>query len=245
MRTRLLNAVLFAALAASGVRLWQIVREPPPTLPAGAAAANAYTAGTTNREKKDAVGEIRPDGYNLIVARDMFSPSRGVVPPAPAPAVIPPPKPAPVPKLTLAGVVIIDGEKTAYLQEGTQEARPRKVREKESFAGGVVGAIRPDGVTFLFGGSEINIPLRLPKSGADSARVVDTGDAAPRAESAATMPRRLPTPVPARPMTPAPVLPSVVTPGGPGGGGFGDEEFPEESQPGGEAPSTTEEESHE
>jgi len=59
--------------------------------------------------------------------------------------------------------VIVDGEKSAYLQEGAQESRPRKVRENDNFAGGVVKAIRPDGVTFLFAGSEINVPLRTPK----------------------------------------------------------------------------------
>jgi hypothetical protein len=110
----------------------------------------------------------------VIAARDLFSAARGVVPPAPPAAAKPAPKPAPQPKLTLTGVVILDGEKTAYLHEGTAEARPRKVREGDAFAGGTVKVIRPDGVTFLFGGSETAIPLRTPKDTGPAPRPGDT-----------------------------------------------------------------------
>ena len=121
----------------------------------------------------------------MIVARDLFSPARGVVPPAPAVAGKPAPKPLPPPKLTLYGVVILDGEKSAYLQEGTQQGRPVKVRENENFANGVVKTIRPDGLTFLFGGSEINVPLRTPKEGAVAPppAAQDAAVAAPRPQA--------------------------------------------------------------
>ena len=93
-------------------------------------------------------------------------------------------------------MVIIDGEKIAYIQEGSQEARPRKVKENESFSGCVVKAIRPDGMTFLFSGSEINVPLRMPKDAAGepppAARVSPAPPRAP--ETPTAFPRRqLPT----------------------------------------------------
>jgi hypothetical protein len=108
---------------------------------------------------------VGTQSYDVIVARDLFSPERGVVPPAPTAAGQPAAKSQPPPKLTLYGVVILDGEKFAYLHEGAQEAKPRKVHEGDRFAGGTVAAIRKDAVTFLFGGSEVAVPLRTPKEG--------------------------------------------------------------------------------
>ena len=252
MRTRLLNVVLLAALVLAASRLWLFLREPPPALPPIATVATPPTAASTKSAQNAEAAESRPGAYDVIVARDLFSPTRGVVPPAPAVATKPAPKPQPAPKLTLFGVVIIDGEKTAFLQEGTQESRPRKVRENENFAGGVVNAIRPDGVTFLFAGSEINIPLRIPKdgAGAPSSRGQEAVSVSPRPQTPVALPRRqMPTgvpqgqlPAPARQViaparTPA-VVPQVET----GGEVFEEEEFPEESMPDGDLPGATEEE---
>ncbi len=263
MRTRLLNVLLLAALALSVARLWHFLGEPPPALPPIAAGAPAPTAGTTSREQKAAVGEYRPETYDAIVARDLFSPTRGVV--APAPVVTTTPRPLPAPKLTLYGVVVLDEEKAAYLQEGTQESRPRRVRENENFAGGVVKTINPDGITFLFSGSEIKVPLRAPKSGAEAPppRGQAPGARPPRSAAPVEFPRRqqqagirqgqLPAPgrpaigAPGMPMvapgTPPgfPGMPMVVPPAEPGGEVFQDEEFPEGSAPGGEAPGLMEE----
>ena len=166
VRIRLLNILLLAAAGACRLPALAVPGRASPGAAGDQRRGDAARACGTEREQDAEVAEPRPEVYDVIVARDLFSPTRGVVPPAPAAAAKPAPKPQPAPKLTLYGVVIIDGEKTAYLQEGTQEARPRKVRENENFAGGVVKAIRPDGVTFLFAGSEINVPLRTPKDGA-------------------------------------------------------------------------------
>ena len=253
MRTRLLNFLLLAALVLAVSRLWLFLGAPAPALPPITAVATPPAPAATEREHDAKVPEARPEAYEVIVARDLFSPARGVVPPAPAAATKPAPKPQPVPKLTLYGVVIIDGEKTAYLQEGTQETRPRKVRENENFAGGVLKTIRPDGVTLLFAGSEINVPLRIPKDGAGTpsprAQVVG-GASPPRAEAPVALPRRLTPPgvqqgqmpVPGRPASPAPRMPAVAQPVEPGGEVFGDEEFPEEFVPEEDAPDVTDEE---
>ena len=122
MRIRLLNMLLLAAVLFAVFRLWLFLGEPPPALPAISAGAATPAAEATEPGQDAEVQESRPEAYDVIVARDLFSPTRGVVPPAPAAAAMPAPKPQPAPKLTLYGVVIIDGEKTAYLQEGTQEA---------------------------------------------------------------------------------------------------------------------------
>lgn len=202
-RTRLLNVLLLSALALAASRLWLFLGEPPPTLPEVAAPAAAPGAGTVAGESPAPAAEIRPESYDLIVARDLFSPNRGLVPPAPAAAVSPPQKPQPPPKLTLYGVVILDGEKSAYLQEGTQEARPRKVREDEHFAGGTVRAIRPDGVTFLFGGTEIVVPLRAPKDGSAPPRPSEPPVPGQAPKAPTMFPRHQPQPGLSQGQTPA------------------------------------------
>ena len=252
MRIRFLNILLLSAVVFAVSRLWLFLGEPPPTLPAIRAGTTTPAPEQIEREKDAEVPESRPEVYDVIVARDMFSPARGVVPPAPAAANQPPPKALPTPKVTLYGVVIIDGEKTAYLQEGTQEARPRKVRENENFAGGVLKAIRPDGVTFLFAGSEINVPLRTPKdgAGAPSPRGQGTGGVISRAEppvAPVALPRRQAPisvqqgqmPVPGHPLPTAPGRPAIAPPDGPGGGTFEDEEFPGDFMPGEEVQDTS------
>jgi hypothetical protein len=189
--------------------------------------------------------------YDVIVARDLFSPARGVVPPAPIGTPKPAPKPQSPPKLTLYGVVITDGEKAAFIQEGPQEARPRKVRENENFAGGVVKAIRPDGVTFLFAGSEIIVPLRAPKErvGAPSPRDQEAGVSAPRPEAPAAAPRRqmptaapqMPVPARSRQAPPAPGMPAADSPFENEIETFGHEEFPEGGMPGDDLPGAADE----
>lgn len=162
--TRLLNLFLLAALGLAATRLVGFLREPPPVLPAAPAVESAasFPVAETAQPGLPAATPLRPEAYDVIVARDLFSLTRGVV--ASAAVVVPPaPKPQPAPKLTLHGVVIVDEEKSAFLQEGTQDVKPKKVRENEPFAGGTVSSIRPDGVTFNFAGAEIAVPLHTPK----------------------------------------------------------------------------------
>ena len=251
MRTRLLNVLLLAALVFAVSRLWQFLGEPPPVLPAVNAAAVASAGAGAKREKPAPVVEIRPEAYDVIVARDLFSPARGVVPPAPATASKPAPRLQPPPKLTLSGVVIIDGEKTAYLQEGTQESRPQKVRENQNFAGGIVKSIRPDGITFVFADTEIIVPLRTPKDGGGAAPVGKAlGGAIPRSDAPVAFPRRtVPTglqpgqmPISSRPMPAAPAMPALAPAAESGNENFGDDEMQEGSTPGGEIPGANEEE---
>jgi hypothetical protein len=215
VRTRLLNLLLAAVLALAVARLATALRSPGPELPGipEASAPGVAPSAATGAEPEETAAGTRPEGYEVIVARDLFSAARGVIPPAPPAAGKPAAAPPPQPKLTLSGVVIIDGEKTAFLQEGAQEARPRKVREGESFAGGTVKVIRPDGVTFLFAGKEITVPLRMPKEGGAAA----VGAALPQPDSTQ---RRVPQPVfptnqtgqVRRPQQAVPGAPRVVPP---------------------------------
>jgi len=244
VRTRLVNLVLLALLAFAVARFWSFVSEPPPVLPAIKPDAATPAALVKTTQKTEAV-DSRPEAYDAIVARDLFSPARGVVPPAPTAAAKAAPKPQPPPKLTLYGVVIVDGEKAAYLQEGTQAGLPRKVREKENFAGGVVSAIRPDGVTFLFSGVPTNVPLRTPKDGAGTpaARSPDAAAAVPPAAFPRRQPGQLPGSRPAN--SPPAVMPGAMPPGDPGSEDLDNENFPGESAPGGEVPGMMEEETGE
>ncbi len=191
MRIRLLNLLLLVALGLALSRLWVFLGQPPAALPAVKAEAPP-SAATGRPEQPAEIAASGPEAYDVIAARDLFSPTRGVVPPAPAVATQPAARPQPAPKLTLYGVVILDGERTAYLQEGTQEGRPRKVRENEMFSGFLLKAIRPDGVTVVFAGNEIIVPLRTPKEGGEgpAARTQEGAGAAPRPEAPAAFPRR-------------------------------------------------------
>ncbi len=204
MRIRLLNLLLFAALAVAASRLWQFLRESPPALPAVAATTSPETA-LTRREQPAAAAAIRPETYDVIVARDLFSPTRGVILPAPVAEAKPAPKPQPPPKLTLYGVVIVDGEKSAYLQEGAQESRPQKVHENGRFAGGTVGAIRPDGLTFIFNGTDIVVPLRTPKEGVAAPPAAEQGADAQRTTTPPVFPRRARAPGANQAQMPAPL----------------------------------------
>lgn len=160
--TWLLNLLLAAVALAGAARLAATLGEPPAALP---------EAPAVIRQSSPADGPVadRPEqdaDYEVIVARDLFSPSRGPTPAAPVPVSLPvAPKPPARPKITLFGVVIVDGERSAFLQEGGGDARPKRIQEGESFAGGTVKAIRPDGVTLSFAGVESVVPLRAPKEG--------------------------------------------------------------------------------
>ena len=191
MRTRLLNLLLLAALLYSASLLWRFVGQPPPALPPIETGGAPPPAAAAERGVTSATPEVRPEAYEVIVARDLFSPTRGVVPPAPAAAAQPAARPQPPPKLTLYGVVVLDGEKSAYIQEGAQEGRPTKVRENQPFAGGTIVSIRPDGVTFQYAGSEIVLPLRAPKE-TPPGGVGESGAAAQQPSAPVAYPRRVP-----------------------------------------------------
>ena len=219
MRTRLLNVALLGALALAVFRLWLFLGEPPPSLPAIESGGAQTAESATEREQKVETGGFPPEAYEVVVARDLFSPARGVAPSQPTIAIKPALKPQPPPKLTLFGVVIMEGEKTAYLQEGTQEGRPKKVRENESFANGVVKSIRPDGITFLFAGTEFNVPLRTPKdaTGAPSPGRPDSAGAPSRPQPPAASPRRQMPPGTQQGTMPLPGRPELTSPGMPMG----------------------------
>jgi hypothetical protein len=205
-RPWILNLLLVAGLLVAGSRLWSLWQAPLPDLPKPAAPARSQAESEVESGDEP---EAKPEDFEVIAAKDLFSPARGVVPAVVAKAGELPPaqKPQPAPKVTLAGVVIVDGEIAAFLQEGSQDSRPRKVREGESFAGGKVTAIRPDGVTMLFASGEVSVPLRTPKDG---------GPSLPAATPAGrfVQPGRATAPVPAqvRPQQPLkPPMPGVPT----------------------------------
>jgi hypothetical protein len=234
----ILNLLLTALLVAAGLRLRALWLQPPPQAPESAPVKAAAKAPAGARGPgEDAAGEPeeaaapKPEDYAVIVAKDLFSPARGVAPPAASLAAAPPPKPQPPPKVTLFGVVILDGERVAYLSEGTQETRPRKVREGESFAGGKITAIRADGVTFQFAGRDTSLPLRVPKEGlaplpaAPQAVSMPVAPGMPVAPAAPVVPRRFQNGrrVPAMPGQAAvPGVPTFVPPAE--GTGAGEEE---------------------
>jgi hypothetical protein len=230
VRVRLLNLLLLAALLLASSRLLQLLREPAPALPPSEteAAAPSEMPGGDDAATAPPV-EPQPESYDVIVARNPFSPTRGVVQPSPVAGAKPAAPPAPPPKLTLYGVVIVNGDRTAYIQEGAQESRPKKVKEKDHIGGGVVSAIRPDGVTVVFGGTEVSIPLRSPK---DVPAAAGAPAAAARGKAPQKVQRRaVPTP-PAPGQMPMPAAPGQpVMPTGQEPAESGMPAFPADAEP--------------
>jgi len=95
VRIRLLNILLLSALVLAVSRLWLFLSEPPPALPAISAGGAPPAPETAEGEQNPEVPAPPPEAYDVIVARDLFSPARGVVPPAPAAAARPETKPQP------------------------------------------------------------------------------------------------------------------------------------------------------
>jgi hypothetical protein len=148
-----LNA-LFAALAL--VAVVYIVRElraPAPTA-AGSGRANAPAAGPNVRPPAP---PSAPGAYDVVVGRNLFSPSRSE---APTTAVAAGPA-AVAARPALLGVVLRDGAPLAYLEDPTTK-RVSGYRLGDSIGGGSVQAIGADHVVIARPEGTVDVQLRDP-----------------------------------------------------------------------------------
>src|SRR5881397_2609170 len=181
MMSRTLVAVNLALAAVAVLLVLYIGRQfvAPTSLPLGGRRA-VTSAGTT-----DSADSPRPpaSAYNVVAARNLFSPTRTE---APSSSVV---TASPLIKPNLFGVVVRERGSIAYLEDPTTK-RVAGYRVGDRIMGGTVQAIKADGVT-------IDAP-----GGAMDVRLHDPGK--PRATPAAAAG----TPQPGM----APVLPGVIPP---------------------------------
>jgi len=135
-----------------------------------------------------------PGGYNVVAARNLFSPTRSESPVSPVAAGAPA-----VPKPNLYGILLRDGNPVAYLEDPTTK-RVAGYRLGDSVAGGTLKQIAADHVVLNRPEGDVSVGLRDPSK--------------PR-PAVATAPGQAASPRPAVPG--APPVPGVAPiPGAPG-----------------------------
>lgn len=150
-----LNLILVAAamvLAVMFVKDYSRKIPLPPAPPPRRAQASAPPEETP----APTVAEEKLTGYNVIVAKHLFNPSRSEGGPAPtAPAPPPPPKP------TLLGVVVDGPKSRAYLEDAVTK-RVFGYRIGDSVSGGRLDKITDDKVVIVRPDGAIDVMLRDP-----------------------------------------------------------------------------------
>jgi len=169
----------------------------PMPLPIGGrrAAAPATPSTATDTAKPPA------SAYNVVAARNLFSPTRTE---APSTAVV---SAAPLVKPNLFGVVVRDSGSIAYLEDPTTK-RVAGYRVGDRILGGTVQTIKADGVTIEGPGGPMDVRLRDPGKPRPTAAATPSPSVAPA----------LPGVIPPAPSTPAPpqVAQPPTQPGQPG-----------------------------
>jgi hypothetical protein len=150
-----LNLVLVAACVALVVMLVRDQSRKIP-LPPAPPARRAPAAAAPEETPTPTVADEKLTGYNVIVAKHLFNPSRSEGgPPPTAPAPPPPPKP------TLLGVVV-DGQKSrAYLEDAVTK-RVFGYRIGDSVSGGRLDKITDDKVVIVRPDGAVDVMLRDP-----------------------------------------------------------------------------------
>lgn len=130
-----------------------------------------YAQASVPKTDTDAPKLFESGWKRLIVKNNLFSPMRGIAPPAPPPAPKPPePKPAPPPpppppeppNLTLNGIILDQyGEYIALIQKDDGPAK--RVRVGDSFDGIAVIGIKPRTVQLIWNDKEIMLDMKRIK----------------------------------------------------------------------------------
>lgn len=143
---------------------------------------------------------VNPSAYNVVAARNLFSPTRSEAASATTIAASPAVKP------NLYGVVVRDGGSIAYLEDPTTK-RVAGYRVGDQIVGGKVQAIRGDVVTIDAPGGAMDVRLHDPgKPRATPAAVTS----APQPNVAPALPGVIPPVAP--PAAAAPTQPQVAQP---------------------------------
>jgi len=123
-----------------------------------------------------------PSAYNVVAARNLFSPTRTEAPSSTSVTALPVSRP------NLFGVVVRDGGSVAYLEDPTTK-RVAGYRVGDKIQGATVQAIKVDGVTIDGPGGPMDVRLHEPNK-----------------------PRAMPAAATATPPSVAPALPGVIPP---------------------------------
>lgn len=172
-------ALNLALAAAATLLIMYIVRQfvaPMPLPVGGRRAAGPAMSTVTDTAKTPA------SAYNVVAARNLFSPTRTEAPSSTAVTALPVARP------NLFGVVVRDSGSIAYLEDPTTK-RVAGYRVGDKIQGATVQAIKADGVTIDGPGGPMDVRLHEPSK--------------PRATPAAAT---------ATPPSAAPALPGVIPP---------------------------------
>jgi hypothetical protein len=172
-------ALNLALAAAATLLIMYIVRQfvaPMPLPVGGRRAAGPAMSTVTDTAKTPA------SAYNVVAARNLFSPTRTEAPSSTAVTALPVTRP------NLFGVVVRDSGSIAYLEDPTTK-RVAGYRVGDKIQGATVQAIKADGVTIDGPGGPMDVRLHEPSK--------------PRATPAAAT---------ATPPSAAPALPGVIPP---------------------------------
>jgi len=175
-------ALNLALAAAATLLIMYIVRQfvaPMPLPVGGRRAAGPAMSTMTDTAKTPA------SAYNVVAARNLFSPTRTEAPSSTAVTALPVTRP------NLFGVVVRDSGSIAYLEDPTTK-RVAGYRVGDKIQGATVQAIKADGVTIDGPGGPMDVRLHEPSK--------------PRATPAAAT---------ATPPSAAPALPGVIPPAAP------------------------------
>jgi hypothetical protein len=205
MMSRTLVAVNLALAAVAVLLVLYIGRQfvAPTPLPLGGrrAATSAGTTGSADSPRPPA------SAYNVVAARNLFSPTRTE---APSSSVV---TASPLIKPNLFGVVVRERGSIAYLEDPTTK-RVAGYRVGDRIMGGTVQAIKADGVTIDAPGGAMDVRLHDPgKPRATPATAAGT----PQPGVGPVLPGVIPpaTPTPPMPMPPQAMQPPMQQPGQP------------------------------
>jgi hypothetical protein len=163
MKLKLAPLPLVSIVALSSLNAWLlnlIIFEIAPTSlvpPALPSQSGKYAVKTVNSITQKPIG-----AYNKTLAQPVFFKSRApyVPPPLPAPVVQSPPPPISNPGFSVAGVIINDRLKKAYLLKQS-EPQGSWVAEGENIFGWTVQSVRSTGVTLKQSNQTIDLQLYL------------------------------------------------------------------------------------
>jgi hypothetical protein len=148
----LINAILIAIAAGSAVFIVRQFMAPMPMPSAG----KARPAAGADAERPADAPRPPAAAYNVVAAKNLFSPSRTEAPVNPLAAAA-----ANVPKPNLYGVVLREGAPIAYLEDPMSK-RVSGYRIGDAVAGGTVQAISADSVSITRPDGKIDVRLRDP-----------------------------------------------------------------------------------
>ena len=172
-------ALNLALAAAATLLIVYIVRQfvAPMPLPVGGRRAAGPAMSTVTDTAK-----TPPSAYNVVAARNLFSPTRTEAPSSTSVTALPVSRP------NLFGVVVRDSGSIAYLEDPTTK-RVAGYRVGDKIQGATVQAIKADGVTIDGPGGPMDVRLHEPNK-----------------------PRAMPAAATATPPSVAPALPGVIPP---------------------------------